>query len=175
MPSKPSNIRQPKLHERHVFEFIKKQNEPVSYHEIQKSLEDTMSSGAYQGAVKRCLQSGANFRIYEGKKISEKKDRLIRVFSVNPSKVFHIPDVSELHKLYQKVMSGNVFKLENNYILPLNMDERITQILMQLVKKSSNLESIGDLFSKALMKYLKESVSEGLIDQAKQKVEENRN
>ena len=49
------------------------------------------------------------------------------------------------------------------------------RILKELVEISQNHESIGDLFSKAMMKYLEESISKSLIERAKQNVEENRN
>ncbi len=175
LPSKPSKT--PKLHERHLYEFIKKQIDLVSYHKVQKSLEGTMSSGAFQGAVKRCLLPGADFRIYEGKKISEKKDRLIRLFSVEPSKVasLNLPDLSKIVGVYENIIDGKVFELDNSFILPFKLDRKDTQILKELVKIGPNFESIGNLFSEALDKYLEESVSDSLIKQAKQKVEENQN
>ena len=180
LPSKPSAIKQPKLNERRVFDFLKMQTEPVSYHKMHKSLD--MTTGALQATIERCLKSHSTFRIYEGKKISKQNDRLIRVFSVSQSKIsnLNIPDIADLHEIYQNVIAGNIFQLENNYILPLSMDEQTTKILMQLVKISPNHKSIGDLFSQAMMKYLKESISKDKIDQAIQnlneirKLEENR-
>ena len=44
-------VKQPKLHERNLYEFIKKQTDLVSYHNLQRSLEEIMTSGAFQGAV----------------------------------------------------------------------------------------------------------------------------
>ena len=172
MPSK-----QPKLHERNLYEFIKKQNDLISYHNLQRSLKDIMTSGAFQGAVKRCLLPDANFKIYEGRKISEKKDRLIRVFSVDPSKVsdLDLPELPVIVDIYENVKDGNVFDLDNSFILPFKLNRKDTQIFKELVKISPNIESMGDLFSKALMKYFEESVSKGLIDQAKQKGDENQN
>ena len=166
MPSNPNNLKQPKLNERRVFDFLKIQIEPVSYHIMQKSLD--MTTGALQATIERCLKPNSNFRIYEGKKISKLNDRLIRVFSVNQSKIsdLNIPDISDLHDIYQNVVGGNIFQVQNNYILPLSMDEQTTKILKQLVRISPNHESIGDLFSKAMMKYLKESISKDLINQA---------
>jgi len=175
LPSKPSKTRQPDLNDRLVFNYIKKQIEPISYHNIQKS--KIVSPGILQATVTRCLNPDSNFRIYEGQKISKQKDRLIRVFSANPSKVsdLNIPNLSELIEIYKNVISGNVFEADNNFFLPLKMDEPTTQILKELVEISKNHESIGDLFSKAMMKYLEESISKSLIEQARQNVEENRN
>ena len=172
MPSK-----QPKLHERNLYEFIKKQNDLISYHNLQRSLKDVMTSGAFQGAVKRCLLPDANFKIYEGRKISEKKDRLIRVFSVDSSKVsdLDLPELPVIVDIYENIEDGNVFELDNSLILPFKLNREDTQIFKELVKISPNIESMGDLFSKALMKYFEESVSKSLIEQARQNVEENRN
>ena len=175
MPSKPSKTRQPDLNDRLVFNYIKKQIEPISYHNIQKS--KIVSPGVLQATVDRLIIPDSNLRIYEGKEISKQKDRLIRVFSANPSKVsdLNLPNLSELIKIYKNVIGGNVFGVENNFFLPLKMDEQTTQILMKLVEISPNHESIGELFSKAIMKYLEEGVSKALIKQARQNVEENRN
>ena len=169
------HTKHPEINERRVYEFINSQEEPVSFHKIQKFLE--MSPGALQATVVRCLKQDSKFKIYEGKKISKKNNRPIRVFSVNPSKIsaLNIPHISDLHDLYQKVMFGNVFEVENNYILPLNMDEQTTKILMQLINISPKFESMGDLFSKAIMKYLKESISKDLIGKAIQNLTKNQN
>ena len=169
LSSKPSKTRQPD------FNYIKKQIEPISYHNIQKS--KIVSPGILQATVTRCLNPDSNFRIYEGQKISKQKDRLIRVFSANPSKVsdLNIPNLSKLIEIYNNVIGGNVFDVGTNFFLPLKMDEQTTQILKELVEISQNHETIGDLFSKAMMKYLEESISKSLIDKAKQNAEENRN
>jgi hypothetical protein len=172
LPSK-----QPKLHERNLYEFIKKQIDLISYHKLQRSLEDTMPSGTFQGAVKRCLLPTAKFKIYEGRKISEKKDRLIRVFSIDPSKVsdLDLPELPVIVDIYENIKDGNVFELDNISILPFKLNRKDTQIFKELVKISPNIESMGDLFSKALEKYFEESISEGLIEQARQKGDENQN
>jgi len=172
LPSK-----QPKLHERNLYEFIKKQIDLISYHKLQRSLEDTMPSGTFQGAVKRCLLPTAKFKIYEGRKISKKKDRLIRVFSIDPSKVsdLDLPELPVIVDIYENIKDGNVFELDNIFILPFKLNRKDTQIFKELVKISPNIESMGDLFSKALEKYFEESISEGLIEQARQKGDENQN
>ncbi|QEE16735.2 hypothetical protein DSAG12_02565 [Promethearchaeum syntrophicum] len=174
MPSKPSKTRQPDLNDRLVFNYINQQIEPISYHDIQKS--KIVSPGILQATVTRCLNPDSKFRIYEGKKISKQQDRLIRLFSTNPTTLssLELPNLSNLIKIYENIIDGNIFEAKNDFFLPLKMDEYSTQILKELVKISPHLESIGDLFSKALEKYLEESVTEGLIDQAKQIVEENR-
>ena len=168
------HTKRPEINERRVFEFINSQEEPVSFHRIQTFLD--MSPGGLQATVVRCLKQDSKFKIYEGKKISKKNNRAIRVFSVNPSKILalNIPNISDLHDLYKKVMLGNVFEVENNYILPLNMDEQTTKILMQLISISPKYKSIGDLFSQAMTKYLKESISKDLIGQAIQKLDKIR-
>ena len=170
-----TNTKRPEINERRVFEFINSQEDPVSFHRIQKFLD--MSPGGLQATVVRCLKPDAKFKIYEGKKISKKNNRAIRVFSVNPSKILalNIPHISVLHDLYKKVILGDVFEVENNYVLPLSMDEKTTKILMQLISISPKYESIGDLFSQAMMKYLKESISKDLIGQAIQNLNKNQN
>ena len=175
LPSKPSKTRQPDLNDRLVFNYIKKQNEPISYHNIQKS--NIVSTGVLQATIERLVNPNSNFRIYKGKSISKQNDRFIKVYSVDPSKVsdLQFPYLSELVEIHNNIVGGNVFEIENNFFLPLKMDEQTTQILMELVEISPNHKSIGDLFSKAIMKYLEEGVSKGLIKKARQNVEENRN
>ncbi len=168
------HTKRPEINERRVFEYINSQDEPVSFHKIQKFLD--MSAGSLQATVLRCMKPQAKFKIYEGKGISKRNNRSTRVFSINPSKIstLNIPHISDLHDLYQKVIFGNVFEVENNYILPLNMDEQTTKILMQLISISPKYKSIGDLFSQAMMKYLKESISKDLIGQAIQNLDKIR-
>ena len=86
-----------------------------------------------------------------------------------------LPELSVIVDIYEDIKDGNVFKEGDNFFLPLKMDKKTTQILMEIVEISENHKSIGDLFSKAMMKYLEESISKSLIEQAKQNVEENRN
>ena len=167
------HTKRPTINERRVFEYVNSQDDPVSFHSIQKFLD--MTPGALQATVLRCMKSDSKFKIYEGKRISKKNNRAIRVFSVNPSKIsaLNIPNISDLHDMYQNIMFGNVFEVENRYILPLNMDEQTTKILMQLINISPKYKSIGDLFSQAIMKYLKESISKDLIGKAIQNLNKN--
>ena len=171
---KPIKIKQPQLNERRVFDFVNSRNEPVSFHIIQKALG--MSPGALQATVKRCLSPDSAFRIYEGKKISKKNNRPIRVFSTSPTQIseLKIPHLEDLHDLYRKVvLFGDIFKVENNFVLPLKLDEKTTKILLQIIRLSPNFKSIGDLFSKAVMKYLEEEIPQDLVIKAMQNLEGN--
>ncbi|MHA1719530.1 MAG: hypothetical protein ACTSXK_08405 [Promethearchaeota archaeon] len=174
MSLKPIKIKQPQLNERRVFDFVNSRNEPVSFHKIQKSLG--MSPGSLQATIKRCKSPDSAYKIYEGKKISKKNNRPVRVFSTNPNLIIDlkIPHLEDLHDLYRKVvLFGEIFEVENNFVLPLKLDEKTTKILMQLVQLSSDLKSVGDLFSKAIMRYLESNVPRELIIKAIQNINEN--
>lgn len=171
---KKSRIRDPKANEKRIFEFIKSKDHHVSQYEIQKALG--MSSGAVQATIKRCLKESAEFRIYEGERISNRTNTTINIFSLSPifDSDLNIPNLSDLHKLYLKVKVGEIIKVENNFIVPLRLEEQTTDILLELVKISPKFKNVGDLFSQAISDFLSKKIPKKLIAEAIQNIKDKK-
>ena len=164
-------IRNPKEKEHQVYAYLREQNRVVSFHEMFKDLK--MSDGALQATIKRCLKPNAAFRIYESSKISEKTSRKIRIFTYNPE-VLSSPvlNIEDLYKLASKIHSGEIIKSGTEYVLPLGLDENTTNLLIKITEISDNINSIGELFSKALTQYIKKEIPRSIITRAIQKLKE---
>lgn len=162
--------RNPFFKEKAIYEYIKEQSEPVSFHQIQKQLseEHGFSVGAIQAAIDRCTKEGAYFPIFEKKVISPQTNRNIRVFSTYPEDLVTIsdPSMEELLNIYGNVQSGKLIQFNQEAILPLYLKLDQAKILQNLVHLNPDYQSIGDLFSQAVMDLLSSKVSKEQIQEA---------
>ncbi len=161
--------RNPYQKEKIIFEIINSSNKPIAFNEIAKIAKNdyNFTSGATQAAIERCLNSQAIFPIFEKKVFFPENNRIIRFFSTNLTTFDEIsqPSISELLTSYQRIKEGEMIHTEEETILPLYLSKDQAEILEILVEKNDNFKSVGDLFSQALMTFLKNSITrENLLE-----------
>lgn len=152
--------RDPKKNELQVYEFLRSIEAPVSFHEIQMAL--SMTPGALQATIKRCLLIKADYQIFESSMISPKTKRKIRIFSWNPNLLPEPEDAIDT-----RIFSGKMIDTPDKTakILPLRMENPTVEILNNLVELVPDYNNIGELFSLAITQYL-QSIPNDLILQA---------
>ncbi len=155
--------RTPLKTESEIYTFLKTIPTYISFNDMQKSLDFTV--GKLQAAVFRCLKPGAKYPIFHSYIRSKKTNRIIKIFSLDPSKLPEPEDSMELSML----ISGKIISVENDTkkILPLKIATETVKILSNLVNLTSKYKSIGQLFSEAIMEYLNSIPNELIVEAMK--------
>lgn len=162
--------------EKIIYDIVSSSSEPVSFNDIVRIAKKdyNLTSGAVQAAINRCLKQEAIFPIYEKKVMSIEKNRVLRYFSTNTTAFSDVPhpDINDLLNSYGKIQKGELIFTEDDAILPLYLPSDQAHILQSLVEFSEEYRSVGDLFSKALMDFLKNNIPKEILIQAIQKSNE---
>lgn len=171
--------RNPYQKEKIIFEIINSSNKPIAFNEIAKIAKNdyNFTSGATQAAIERCLNPQALFPIFEKKVFFPENNRIIRFFSTNLTTFDEIsqPSIDELLTSYQRIKEGEMIHTEEETILPLYLSKDQAEILEILVEKNDNFKSVGDLFSQALMTFLKNSITRENLLEAIETAREHKN
>ena len=163
--------------EKIIYDIVNSSSSPISFNKIVRIAKKdyNLTSGAVQAAINRCLKPEASFSIFETKVMSLEKNRVLRYFSTNPTAFSEVPhlDIEDLLNSYQKMQKGEFIYTEDDAILPLFLPPDQAQILSSLVNLSEEYNSVGDLFSKALMAFLKKNIRKDILIKAIEKSKRN--